>query len=43
MLSYLCIQIQVDELSSKDGCHRLTVHGEVHLSTVTLDGDIVPV
>lgn len=41
--NYLRIQIQVGKLSVTDGSHCLTVHGEVHLSTITLDGDVVPV
>ncbi|TNN56802.1 hypothetical protein EYF80_032980 [Liparis tanakae] len=36
-------QIQVCELSFADGCDCVTVHGEVHLSTLAYDGDIVPV
>lgn len=43
MLRYLIIQIQVGKLSITDACHCVTVHCEVHLSTVALDGDIVPV
>lgn len=31
------------KISIADGRHRLTVHREVHLSTVALDGDVVPV
>lgn len=42
-VSYLRVQIQVCELSFADGCDCVTVHGEVHLSTLALDGDIVPV
>lgn len=40
---YLRIQVQVRKISIADGRHRLTVHCEVHLSTVALDGDVVPV
>lgn len=42
-MKYLRIQIQVCKLSITDGCHCLTVHCEVHLSTIAFDGDIVPV
>lgn len=42
-MKYLCIQIQVCKLSITDSCHCLAVHCEVHLATVALDGDIVPV
>lgn len=31
------------KLSITDGCHCLAVHCEVHLSTIALYGDIVPV
>lgn len=40
---YLCVQVQVCKISIADGRHGLTVHREVHLPTVALDGDIVPV
>lgn len=40
---YLCIQIQMCELSFTDGCHCLTIHCEVHLSAIAFNGDIVPV
>lgn len=42
-MRYLRIQIQVCKLSFTDGCDCVTVHCEVHLSTIALDGDIVPV
>lgn len=31
------------KISIADGCHGLTVHSEVHLPTIALDSDIVPV
>lgn len=40
---YLCVQVKVCEVSVTDGCHCLAVHCEVHLSTIALNGDIVPV
>lgn len=43
MYTNLCIQIQVGELSLTDGSDCLTVHREVHLPTVALDGNVVPV
>ena len=43
MKKYLGVQVQVVELSFAYGRHRLAVHGEVHLSAVALDGDVVPV
>lgn len=31
------------KISIADGCHSLTVHSKVHLPTIALDSDIVPV
>lgn len=42
-IPYLSVQVQVCKISIADGRHGLTVHREVHLPTVALDGDIVPV
>ena len=40
---YLFVQVQIGELSIADARHRLTVHCEVDLTAVALDGHIVPV
>lgn len=42
-MRYLRVQIKVRKLSFTDGCDCVTVHCEVHLSTIALDGHIVPV
>lgn len=39
----LRVQVQVCKISIADGCHRLTVHSEVHLPAIALDSDVVPV
>lgn len=43
LVSYLCVQIQVCELSVTDGGHKVAVHSEVHLAPVAMDGDVMPV